>query len=52
MIIPDSTSFEGYEVEHKFPKIGPKKMILNARQIIGKTGGAESILLAIEDITK
>ena len=51
-IIPDNTSFEGYEVEHKFRKIGPKKMILNARKIIGKTGGAESILLAIEDFTK
>ena len=51
-IIPDNTYFEGYEVEHKFPKIGLKKMILNARKLIGKTEGTELILLAIEDITK
>jgi two-component system CheB/CheR fusion protein len=51
-IIPDNTSFEGYEVEHKFVNIGLKKMILNARKIIGKTDGTELILLAIEDITK
>jgi len=51
-IIPDNTSFEGYEVEHKFPKVGPKKMILNARKIIRKTERTEMILLAIEDITE
>jgi two-component system CheB/CheR fusion protein len=51
-IIPDNSFFEEYEVEHKFLNIGPKKMILNARKIIGKTEETELILLAIEDITK
>jgi chemotaxis protein methyltransferase CheR len=51
-IIPEDNIFEGFEVEHKFPTIGPKKMLLNARKIIGKTEETELILLAIEDITK
>jgi two-component system CheB/CheR fusion protein len=51
-IIPDNAAFEGYEVEHNFLKIGPKKMLLNARKITGKTEGSDLLLLAIEDITK
>jgi two-component system CheB/CheR fusion protein len=36
-------------VEHEFPKIGYKKMILNARKIHQKGIEKEMILLAIED---
>ena len=50
-IVPENSSFEDYEVEHKFPKIGHKKMLLNARSIFRKTEGAQLILLAIEDVT-
>jgi PAS domain-containing protein len=32
-ILPKHTFFKGFEVSHKFPTIGHKKMILNARQI-------------------
>jgi two-component system CheB/CheR fusion protein len=42
---------DGFEVEHDFPAIGKRKMLLNARRITGKTDGAQLILLAIEDIT-
>lgn len=44
-------SFEGFEMEHDFPSIGKRKMLLNARRITGKTGETQLILLAIEDVT-
>ena len=51
-ILPDKTVFNGYEVEHEFPDIGRKTMVLNARQIYRKEVGSHLILLAIEDITE
>ena len=56
-ILPKNTFFKGFEVTHKFPFIGHKVMILNARQIhFEKTPDTEAssqiILLAIEDVTE
>jgi diguanylate cyclase (GGDEF)-like protein/PAS domain S-box-containing protein len=50
-LLPLNASFSDFEVEHDFPKIGRRTMILNARRI--HDGGSETrgILLAIEDIT-
>jgi chemotaxis protein methyltransferase CheR len=51
-ILPKNTFFEDFKVEHTFPKIGHKIMLLNARRIY-KTGEERPImLLAMEDITK
>lgn len=47
-ILPKNNVFDNYEIEHTFPTIGNKIMLLNARKFI-KDG--ENILLAIEDIT-
>ncbi|MCX6696503.1 MAG: PAS domain-containing protein [Methanoregula sp.] len=49
-VLPEKTSFENFEVEHAFPGIGQKKMLLNARQIIGQEGAPHLILLAMEVI--
>jgi diguanylate cyclase (GGDEF)-like protein/PAS domain S-box-containing protein len=51
-ILPKKTTFDDYEVEHKFPAIGMKTMLLNARKIYRETNQTEMILLAIEDITE
>ena len=56
-ILPKNTFFKGFEVVHKFPFIGHKVMILNARQIhfdkkIENEIPAQIILLAIEDVTE
>ena len=51
-IIPRDNQFQNFEVEHEFPTIGRKIMLLNARQIYSKGIGAHMILLAIEDITE
>jgi len=51
-ILPKNTFFTDFKVEHTFPKIGYKIMILNARRIY-KTGDEQPImLLAMEDISR
>jgi PAS domain S-box-containing protein len=51
-VIPRDNQFQNFEVEHEFPTIGRRTMLLNARQIYSKGIGAQMILLAIEDITE
>jgi PAS domain S-box-containing protein len=50
-ILPHSSSFENYEVEHDFQHVGPRTMLLNARQIYRESRETRMILLAIMDIT-
>ncbi|MEQ8666221.1 MAG: diguanylate cyclase [Rhodospirillales bacterium] len=50
-VIPGGTTIEAYEVEHEFPAIGFKTLLLNAREVATRTTDAKSILLAMEDIT-
>ena len=50
-ILPGNTKFEDFRIEHDFPNIGKKIMLLNARKVIDKSGQAKLILLAMEDIT-
>jgi signal transduction histidine kinase len=49
--LPETTIFEDFEVEHDFPQIGRKVMLLNARRLPNNNLMAPRILLAIEDIT-
>jgi PAS domain S-box-containing protein len=51
-IISEKTTFDNYEVEHDFPTIGKRIMLLNARLIQRALGKEKIILLAIEDITE
>lgn len=50
-VLPKDQSFENFSVEHVFPGIGLKKIMLNARRISGKACSLQFILLAMEDIT-
>jgi hypothetical protein len=51
-VLPRDSHFEGFVVEHEFPGIGFRKVLINARRI-GKEGeGTGVILLAIEDATE
>jgi hypothetical protein len=50
-ILPGETNFDNYLVEHTFPGIGHRKILLNARSIKEKEGQVRLILLAMEDIT-
>ena len=50
-ILPQETSFKGFQVTCDFQSIGRHTMIMNARQIPQKTGTDRLILLAMEDVT-
>ncbi len=50
-ILPQSTTFRDFEVDHEFEHIGRKVMLLNARRLRRGPGERELILLAIEDAT-
>lgn len=49
-VLPEHTVMEDYEVDHEFPYIGRRTMLLNARQVLDANEG-HTILLAIEDVT-
>ena len=51
-ILPANTKFDNFEVDHIFPTIGHKIMLLNARRIYQEGIGTQKILLAIEDVTE
>jgi chemotaxis protein methyltransferase CheR len=51
-IIPQHRTIEAYEVEHEFPMIGRRTMLLNARQVFDEEHPDATLLLAIEDITQ
>jgi two-component system CheB/CheR fusion protein len=51
-ILPRNSSFEDFEMEHRFQSIGHKKMLLNAKRMEQESGESEFILLAMEDVTK
>ena len=50
-IIPQNTHFNNFEVDHAFPLIGRKRMLLNAHRIYREGKGTDRILLVFEDIT-
>jgi len=51
-IIPEKSSFQDFRVEHDFPPIGHRVLVLNARRIEQRSSRPHLILLAIEDITE
>jgi two-component sensor histidine kinase len=51
-IIPERGEMEDYEVDHDFPDIGHRTMLLNARKVFYEASShANIILLGIEDVT-
>jgi len=48
-ILTKNSQVDDFVVEHDFPKIGQKKMIVNARRIFRAGVGTETILLAINE---
>jgi nitrogen-specific signal transduction histidine kinase len=50
-ILPKNTHFDDFRVEHDFPQIGHKVMVINARKVFTPKK-EEIIMMAIEDITK
>jgi chemotaxis protein methyltransferase CheR len=50
-IIPEHVTMNGFEVDHHFPGLGHRIMVLNARKVIYATSSDSTILLAFTDIT-
>lgn len=50
-IIPLNSVFNDYELEHSFPAIGRRVMLLNAREL-RSANDAEILVLALEDVTE
>lgn len=56
-ILPKNTFFKGFEVEHDFPNIGHRTVILNARRIHSRDKTAAElfppiIMIAMEDVSE
>jgi PAS domain S-box-containing protein len=51
-ILPKNTSFNDFEIDHDFPGIGRRVMLLNARRVYSEGHKTQRILLGIEDITE
>ncbi|MBK7565010.1 MAG: PAS domain-containing protein [Propionivibrio sp.] len=47
-ILAEAKSFDAYVVEHDFPNIGHRRILLNARRIVGRIGEPQMILLSME----
>jgi len=50
-IIPEKTAMDGFEVDHDFPGVGRRILLLNARKVLYETSADATILLAFTDIT-
>jgi len=51
-VLRNGHSFDDFEVVHDFPSLGRRRMLLNARQVLGGDGlTPDRILLAFEDTT-
>lgn len=50
-IVPKSSVFNDFELEHDFPVIGRRSMLLNARKLQAGNHG-ELLVLAMEDVTE
>ena len=50
-VLPKEKHLDNFDVDHDFPRIGHRVMMLNAQQIFAGTGFTRLILLAMEDIT-
>ena len=51
-IIPERAAMDAFEVEHEFPGIGRRIMLLNARAVFYADHAQTTLLLAFEDVTE
>jgi len=50
-VLQEDRVFDGFQVEHDFPGIGHRVMLLNARRVYEGGSATQRILLAMEDIS-
>ena len=50
-VLPEKARIKDFAVEHDFPKLGPRKMLVSARRLDMDESKQEMILLAFRDVT-
>ena len=51
-VLAEKTHFEDYEIDHDYPGIGRKKLLLNARRVYQHDVGTQMILLAMTEVAE
>lgn len=51
-VLKKGTSFDDFEIEYELPRLGKRVLLLNARKFYRQINDTQTILLAIEDVTK
>ena len=51
-VLCKASMFEDFEVVHDFPHVGYRRMLVNARRIVGSNNQTKMILMAFEDVTE
>ena len=51
-VLKEDRTFEGFSIEHDFPHLGRRHMLLNARKLAGGDRRPDLILLALENVTQ
>ncbi len=51
-VIPEHTTIEAFEITHRFPDIGKRTILLNARKTFREGNNSKTLLLAMEDVTQ
>lgn len=51
-VLTKGTSFDDFEIEYNLPNVGKRILLLNARKFYRQVNATQTILLAIEDVTK
>lgn len=51
-VLKKGISFDNFEIEYQVPKIGKRILLINARKFYRQINSTQTILLAIEDVTK
>jgi hypothetical protein len=49
-VLPRDRKVEGFRVDHDFPSIGPRSMVLNGRRVEGDHGAPPFILLSVSEV--
>ena len=51
-VIPEKVAMDDFQVDHDFPGLGRRIMVLNARKVLYETSAVATILLAFTDVTE
>src|ERR1700677_1872110 len=51
-ILPKNSQVHDFEIEHDFPQIGRRKLLINAHRVLREGANEQLILLSIEEIKK